>query len=96
MKERVQPATFRPIETAVGGNPAHLGVRSWYIDAEGFGIGLGFWEHAVVFALPALFDHLVYYVLLSQAGSASAHNLHATLPQNAPAPFYGSPATLPC
>ena len=64
-------------------------------DAEGFGLGLGFWENAVLIALPLLFDYLVYYAVLSQPGSAAAQSLHSRLSQDAPALFYGPAAALP-
>lgn len=58
-------------------------------DAEGFSIGLGFWENAMIFAPPLLLDYVVYYVVLSHLGSTAAQSLYPTLHRNAPALFDG-------
>lgn len=63
-------------------------------DAEGYGLGLAFWENGVIFAIPLLLDYLVYYVLLSSP-SSSSQSLYNTLAKNAPALFYGAGGALP-
>jgi hypothetical protein len=61
----------------------------------GFGIGLAFWENAVLISLPLVLDYTVYYAILSHPGSAAAVSLYPVLRQDAPALFYGPAGALP-
>jgi hypothetical protein len=64
-------------------------------DAEGFGLGLAFWENGVYLAIPLLLDYVAFYLVFSQPSSAAAQSLYPVLSSNAPALFYGPSAALP-
>lgn len=65
------------------------------VDAEGFGIGLAFWENGVLLAIPLLFDYAIYYLILSTPTSSAAQTLYGVLSTGAPSLFYGPGAALP-
>ncbi len=64
-------------------------------DAEGFGLGLAFWENGVLIALPLLLNYIVYYAILSTPNSSLAQSLYSTLTKDAPSLFYGTSGALP-
>ncbi len=63
-------------------------------DAEGFGLGLAFWENAILFSLPLLLDYAVYYIVLGAGKGATSSQLYSQLIANAPALFYSAPHAL--
>jgi uncharacterized membrane protein YhfC len=64
-------------------------------DAAGFGVGLAFWENAVIFSIPLLLDYTVYYAMLSSPGTSIAQTLYPILAKDAPTLFYSPSAALP-
>ena len=64
-------------------------------DAEGFGVGLAFWENGVFIALPLLLDYIAYLAILSSPSSPIAKTLYSTLASAAPSLFYGPTQALP-
>jgi hypothetical protein len=62
--------------------------------AQGYGLSLGFWEDAVLVAIPLLLDYTVYYVTLSGSGSTS-QTLFGLLHSRAPELFYPAKKALP-
>jgi hypothetical protein len=64
-------------------------------DAEGFGLGLAFWENVALFAAPVLLDYAVYYAILSAPGSSAAQTLYPILSQSSPGLFLAPAAALP-
>jgi uncharacterized membrane protein YhfC len=64
-------------------------------DSESFGLGLAFWENAILLALPLLFDYVLYYAVLSQPGSGAAQTLYQLLAKDSPGLFYAPSAALP-
>lgn len=63
-------------------------------DAEGYGLGLAFWENAVLLGVPTLLGYIAEYAILSAPSSASAQSLYSTLSTSSPALFYGPLAAL--
>lgn len=64
-------------------------------DAEGFGIGLAFWENGVLIAIPLLFEYALYYLVLSTPTSSAAQTIYSALSKGAPSLFYAPGAALP-
>ncbi len=64
-------------------------------DAEGYGIGLAFWENAVLIGgFSLLLPYIIYYATLSGGGSA-AQLLFSSLSNAAPVLFYSPSSALP-
>jgi uncharacterized membrane protein YhfC len=55
-------------------------------DAEAFGLGLGFWENAILLGLLSLINLVIYYLVLS-SNTAIAQTLFNQLSKSAPALF---------
>ena len=64
-------------------------------DAEGFGLGLAFWENAGLFAVPLLINYVAYYAILSVPASSAAQLLYPVLARDAPALFLPPSSALP-
>lgn len=64
-------------------------------DAEGFGLGLAFWENGVLIALPLILNYIVYYAILSSPGSTAASALYPILLKDDPGLFFGPSGALP-
>jgi uncharacterized membrane protein YhfC len=64
-------------------------------DADGFGIGLAFWENWVLIALPMLLNYIVYYAILSTPSSSIAVTVYSALAKDSPALFFGQSGALP-
>jgi hypothetical protein len=64
-------------------------------DAEGFGLGLAFWENVALFAAPVLLDYAIYYAILAAPGSSAARSLYPILSQSSPGLFLAPAAALP-
>jgi hypothetical protein len=64
-------------------------------DAEGYGLGLAFWENGILIGLLTLIDYITYYAILSSPSSSIAQILYSTLIKDAPSLFYGSSLALP-
>lgn len=64
-------------------------------DAEGFGLGLAFWENGVLIGLLTLIDYASYYAILSTPSSSIAQTLYSALIKATPSLFYGSSNALP-
>ena len=63
-------------------------------DAEGYGIGLAFWENGVLLGGSLLLDYLLFFLVRSGGGSA-AQQLYGILTKDSPALFYPPSAALP-
>jgi hypothetical protein len=63
-------------------------------EAEGYGIGLAFWENGVLVGGSLLLNYVIYYTTLSEGGTA-AQQLYGTLTSAAPALFYSPSSALP-
>ncbi len=64
-------------------------------DAESYGLGLAFWENAILFSVPLLLDYAVYYIVLGSGHDATSGQLFSQLSANAPALFYSASRALP-
>jgi hypothetical protein len=64
-------------------------------DAEGFGLGLAFWENGVFIGLLTVIDYAAYYAILSNPSSSVAQILYPTLIKNSPGLFFGPSSALP-
>lgn len=64
-------------------------------DAEGYGLGLAFWENGVLLAVPLLIDYVVYYAILAAPNSSTAQVLYTTLYQSSPVLFYPPASAIP-
>jgi hypothetical protein len=64
-------------------------------DAEGYGLGLAFWENGVLIGLLTLIDYSAYYAIISTPNSPIAQTLYPTLMKDAPGLFYGPSGALP-
>ncbi|MDG6985576.1 MAG: YhfC family intramembrane metalloprotease [Nitrososphaerota archaeon] len=64
-------------------------------DAEGFGLGLAFWENAALLAVPMLLEYSLYYVVLSSPNSLAAQVLYPVLAKQSPGLFLSPAAALP-
>lgn len=56
-------------------------------DAEGYGIGLSFWENGVYLGILTLINYVSYYAILSAGPSGISQSLYDTLIKNAPGLF---------
>ena len=56
-------------------------------DAEGYGIGLSFWENGIYLGIFTLINYIRYYTILSTGSSGISLTLYETLIKNAPRPF---------
>lgn len=65
------------------------------IDAEGYGIGLSFWENGVYLGIFTLINYISYYAILSAGSSGISLTLYETLIKNAPGLFYSPSQALP-
>ena len=63
-------------------------------DAEGYGIGLAFWENGVLLGGSLLLNYVLIYAILAGGGTA-AQQLYPTLSSDAPSLFYPPSAALP-
>ena len=63
-------------------------------DAEGYGIGLAFWENGALIGGSLLLSYVVYYATLA-AGGAGAQQLFSALSGAAPSLFYPPAGALP-
>ena len=64
-------------------------------DAGGFGLGLAFWENAVLFAIPLIINYTSYYVILSAPGSGAAQVIYPILTKDSPSLFFPPSTALP-
>jgi YhfC intramembrane metalloprotease len=64
-------------------------------DAGAFGLGLAFWENAILIGAFTLIDYASYYTILSNPASSAAQLLYPALLKASPGLFYGSSAAIP-
>lgn len=64
-------------------------------DAEGFGLGLAFWENGVLISMPLLLNYIIYYAAFASPGSGIAQTLYPILSKDAPGLFLPPAGALP-
>jgi len=78
---------------------AHLAMsrtKMWAADAEGYGLGLAFWENGIYVGALLLINLISYYLIFSSLGGTGlAQQLYATLSKAEPSLFYAPLESLP-